>query len=218
MKITALIPVGPQPSHVKWLDDCVASVFEQTESVGEVLLMDDGAGLGHKAPKGCRVWESPWTLGVVAMINCGIALASFPLVIIVGSDDLIRPWCLEDCLAAYEKYQDSLGYYWLDVEYSTGEIQSLPSGPAMVTKALWSRTGGYPKEGSVGAPDHIFISAINASGSRAARLRHVESEKPPYWYRVHEEQMQNTQGQRFGSVIGLVRDVISREWQAREWT
>ena len=72
-----------------------------------------------------------------------------------------------------------------------------------------------PIEGTIGAADHIFITAMYAARGRGGRVWQVHSEKAPYWYRVHENQEQATRNLKYGSVIGIVRDIISAEWETR---
>ena len=209
-----MIPVGPAEHHQRWLGECLESVRNQIVPASEILVIDDGANLINIG-EDVRIWKTPWVSGPVHAINFGVALASNPLVIILGSDDLLRPWCIRDALATYQKHKDDLGYYWLDVEYADGRVQKVPSGMAMVTKQLWQHTGGYPIESTVGAPDWILLCAIDASKGKGGRLWQVQSHEPPYWFRLHGDQIQTTRNIKYGSVIGLVRDIIVADWLAK---
>lgn len=214
--ITVIITVGPKEHHKRWLGECLESIRQQTIKADEILIIDDCAFLKQEeVGDDVRIWRTPWVSGSVHGVNFGVALAMNDLVLHVASDDVIRPWCIADCLAEYKRRQDPLGYYWLDVEYSDGRIQKLASGPSMVTKELWRHTGGLPLEGTIGAADFMFICAMNEVRGHAGRLWHVQSDEAPYWFRLHKDQIQSAQHARYGSVIGIVRDIINAEWVER---
>lgn len=44
-RVTVAIPVGPRPSHQKWLGECLDSVRNQTVEVDEILIINDMAEL-----------------------------------------------------------------------------------------------------------------------------------------------------------------------------
>ncbi len=238
--ITVTIPVGPDPAYLDYLPECVASIVAQTRRPDEVLIIDDQAHLhqrGHatraaeRVPLGgvnesdamwwedirWRLWETPWLSGVAHSFNFGVALALNDLVIQLGSDDVLKPWAIEDCLATWERFQNPLGYYWMDVEKSTGETQALPCHAAMVHKDLWRKTGGWPVHSAVGAPDHIFISMMMAQKGAAGDLIQVRSAKPPYWYRVHDHTWTSANKAYYGAVA-LVRDQFTLGWKEPTWT
>lgn len=213
--ITVVIPVGPKPSHKRWLGEALQSVREQTVPADEILIVDDAGLQPDETGPDVRVWRPPWVLGLVHGVNMGVGLAMHELIIFLASDDRLQPWAIADCLQAYAKQPDELGYYYMDVEYSTGESQDSISGPSMVTRALWRHTGGYPPEASVGCGDYIFVNAMTVLHGRAGRFIHVESEKPPYWHRVHPERAKEIQNVRFSAAIGPVRDAIAALWLER---
>jgi len=214
--LTVIVPVGPKPSHKRWLTECLESIRAQTTPPEEILIIDDGANLTQEeVGMDARIWRMPCVAGAVHAINFGVALAKYDLVLILASDDILRPWCVADCLREYQLRNDPLGYYWMDVEYSDGRIQKVPSGMAMVTKQLWQHTGGYAIESTVGAPDWMFLCAIDASKGKGGKLWQVKSHAPPYWFRLHGEQMQATQNMKYSSVLGLVRDIITKDWLAK---
>lgn len=215
--VTVVITVGPKPHHRRWLQEAVDSVAAQTIDEVELLVIPVAPKLDPVPSYAgdLRVWESPWDVGIPGIANLGVGLAKHDLVFFLSSDDIMRPWCLEDCLREYELRGDDLAYYTVDIEYSTGERQSLPSGPGMVTKALWDHTGGFPPETSVGASDYIFISLLNIMHGRAGRIWHVKSAEMPYWLRVHEDTTTLSRLPRWGGVVGPVRDILTEDWQAR---
>lgn len=217
-RISVIIPVGPNPAYRKYLPGCLESVRNQARQADEVLVIDDQAHLEQAdVGDGVRLWKTPWLSGVAHAFNFGVALAEQELVFMLGSDDRLMPWCLGDCLKSYEQYQDSLGYYYVDVQYSDGRSQNLACNAAMVTKALWKHNGGFPVESAVGAPDTVLISIMLAAKGSAGNLRHVDSAQPPYWYRVHDQTDTAARAPRFQGAIFGVRGELTKSWRRPEW-
>lgn len=208
--ISVCIPVGPEAHYRQFLPECLESVRVQTSPAADIVLVDDMAGLDPAAYPDCRIWRAPWKLGIPAVANIGYMLAKTDLVFQLSCDDRLMPRCLEMCLKEWERRKDLLGFYWVDIEYSTGERQALPTGHAMIHKALWRHTGGYPVEAGVGACDHIFVNML-MTRPEAGRLWHVPG-GPLYWHREHE--LQYTKHQNVHpSTIADVRTVYAERWQ-----
>ena len=227
--ITVVIPVGPDPIYRKYLTECIDSVRAQTCPPSELLIIDDQAHLPElQYPRNWdayhsaaaiqgRLWETPWLSGVAHSFNFGVALARNDLVFMLGSDDRLEPHCLEDCVAAYEASGKRPGYYWVDVQYSDGEQQRLACNAAMVHKAMWRSSGGFPVESAVGPCDTMLVSIL-MTHPEAGAMYHVESKTPPYWYRRHDETYSRTRGSKFGAVHGPVRDKVTELWRSPQWT
>ena len=209
-QIGVCIPVGPYPVYKRHLAECLESVRRQTLPAADVVLVDDMAGLDPAEYPDCRIWRSPWRLGIPAVANVGYALALPDLVFQLSCDDRLMPNCLEMLARAWERWRDPLGFYWVDIEYSTGEKQALPCGHAMIHKQLWRHTGGYPPESGVGACDHIFVNML-MEHPEAGRLYHVDG-GPLYWHREHAEQYTRHQNVS-PSTIADVRSSFSLRWQ-----
>src|SRR3972149_1200671 len=102
--VTVAIPVGPSEANVRWLDEAVASVREQTyDGPIQVLLVDDMQGLPYT--HGVTTWHAPWHLGVATAFNIGVAVAEYDLVFMLGSDDRLLPQCLARCVEAFEAHE-----------------------------------------------------------------------------------------------------------------
>ncbi len=209
-------------SGERWkLDTIMAEVHEVPDSGMRVFSQLDDVKHGTRLitaedwPFPIRVWCTPWVAGGLHCTNFGVGLARSPLVITLGSDDRLLPWAVADGIAAWERIQDPLGYYWMDVEYSDGKHQSTPSGPSMVTKTLWEHSGGYPIVGTVGGGDNMFTSGLHASDYKAGHLYRLKTDAPPYWFRLHPEQDQATVNVRYGSVWGTVRDIWCEQMKER---
>lgn len=217
--ITVAIPVGPRPEHRRYLKEALDSVRGQGLRAAEILIVSDMADVTQaEVGADVRIWQSPWHLGVAHAFNFGVALAKHDLVVMMGADDTLQPWAIKDCWAAWEKHRDELGYYYMDVKYSTGEEQSLACGAAMVHKALWRHTGGFPVEAAVGASDTILISVMLAQRGRAGRLYRVESSRPPYLYRQHAETDTRARGAHFFNAIAHVREYYTNNWTPPTWS
>ncbi len=216
--ITVVVPVGPNPAYRDYLGECLESIRAQAD---EILVIDDMANLTQEdVGLDVTLWKTPWLSGVAHAFNFGVALAKHDLVFMLGSDDVLLPGCLADCVAAYGAYQDPLGYYYVDVRYSDGREQSLACHAAMVTKALWRHNGGFPVESAVGAPDTILISIMLAAKGAAGHLIHVGSQLPPYWYRLHDQTDTVARSRPFFGAIKAVRDYYTEEavqWSKPTW-
>lgn len=237
--ISVCIPVGPYAWYKRYLAEALDSVMQQTMQPHDVVIVDDMADLTvddlrpmigaedrvvadpnarfalrvvHKGRDVVRVWRAPWRLGIPGCANVGIALGQTDLVFQFSCDDRLLPACIEECWREWEKRNDPLGYYWVAVEYSTGETQDLPCGHAMIPKALWRHTGGFPAETGIGGCDAAFISMMLTQGRRAGRLYQVGGGVPLYWHREHDQQY--TKHQRVGpNTIINVRKLFGDLWQ-----
>lgn len=200
LTVEDLKPLIREPS-----DGAVASVVECAEGRFPIRVM-------HEGHEFARVWRAPWRLGIPAAPNVGIALGQADLVFQLSCDDRLLPTCIEECWHEWERQRDPLGYYWVSVEYSTGELQRLPCGHAMVPRLLWQHTGGFPPESGVGACDCAFISMLLTQGARAGTLYEVAGGVPLYWHREHELQYTKHQRAHPASIID-VRKVFGDEWE-----
>lgn len=224
--ISVVIPVGPLPCHQEWLGECLESVVAQTVQPNHVVLVDDMAGLpdedesDRRGPMPLSIWRSPWHLGVAHAFNIGVALATGPLVFLLGSDDTLEPDCLERCLAEYSSVDRqhsnaNLGYYYVGLRYmDDGSTQCTPCAAAMVHKDLWKATGGFPTESATGASDAALVSII--WGRKIGFTHAVDEHRVLYNYRRHPgtDTASKAAWQR---VILETRDLVTREWKKPEW-
>lgn len=223
--ISVVIPVGPRPEHFQWLGEMLISIANQTLSPNEVILISDGVPRGNypwyetlrkESYQGdFKIWNNPWCVGPSDCMNFGVGLAKNELVLMACADDKLLPKCVEHCWSAWQKYDNPLGYYYLGVQYSNGDEQNTACGAAMVTKALWDYTGGFPPHCAVGAADHIFLSALIAGSNHEyskAQILRVNDELT-YWYRQHD----NTETSRnVWPAIEAVRDWFTATWRPKQ--
>lgn len=237
--ISVCVPVGPYAWYKAYLADALTSLMEQAMRPADVVLVDDMANLTaedlqplvrngdsvvvdedarfairvvHDGLDFARVWRSPWRLGIPAVANIGIALGQTPLVFQFSCDDRLLPDCLAECWREWERREDPWGYYWVGVQYSSGETQALPCGHAMVPKTLWRHTGGFPPETGIGGCDPAFVSMMLTHGSKAGTLYPVADGRPLYWHREHDLQYTRHQNAHPDSIID-VRKIFGDRWQ-----
>ncbi len=227
--ISVVVPIGPNPAYRNYLFECIDSIVAQTHRPDELMIVDDQAHLIPEekkaieyrlSQKGIPVnyFKTPWLSGVAHAFNFGIALAQHELVFMMGSDDIIRPWCLQDCYDSFQKFLDPIGYYYVDVQYSdTGETQSLACHAAMVTKRLWCLNGGFPVESALGAPDTMLVSIMLGAKGKVGNLRRVESEKPPYLYRRHDQTDTLSRGNQYHTEMFSLRNKLTENWTPPKW-
>lgn len=206
--ITITIPVGPYAANTRWLHEALDSVAAQGVLPDEVLIIDDGAHLDPARYPGCRIWATPWRSGVAHAFNYGVALARNDLVIMLGSDDRLLPDCVRACWACWQQIGDPHGYYAMNIVYDDGHEQNDPCNAAMVHKALWNLSGGFPIEAAVGACDTWLISKIWVSAGRSGTVYHT-GDTPLYWYRDHAETDTHNRAGWMG-VVETARDLWLR--------
>jgi len=227
--LTVVIPVGPHPSHRRWLDEALESVYPQLLPGDEVLLVDDMASddLAADLPKPIpgqgrlQIIRNPWRLGVAAAFNIGVATADNEFSLLMGSDDRLLPHCLGDVRATLEDHQFDpqrfRTYFYLGVEYSDGRLQTVPCGAAVVSRTLWRHLGGFPPESATGAQDAALLSIMIGNGNRAGVLCPVNDARPTYWYRVHAESETAVVGPSWQGVILETRNLLTSQWVPAQW-
>jgi glycosyltransferase involved in cell wall biosynthesis len=158
-------------------------------------------------------YKTPWNVGVSDAFNFGVALAGSNLVFMLGSDDVIRPTCLEACVNEYEK-QGIEGWYNVTIEMSSdGSIHWIPNHAAMVTKKLWSFTGGFGPSAFAG-PDAWMLSILMIHAPE--RILQVQQDNPLYWVREHEHQDTKKNAWLFGPEMISIRNKETERWKPKE--
>lgn len=227
-RIAVVIPVGPEEHHARWLDECLQSVAEQTRAPDFIVIVDDmhGGGFhgldavfGPPAASNIEVYSPPWHLGVATAFNVGVALAhqeGCDLALMLGADDRLEPRVLERLVQKYEGEGKRDGFYWLEVQYQSGEQQALPCNAAAMTPGFMRATGGLPVEASLGGMDAALVSALLVHAPDM--LIHVPGQhESRVWVRQHEHQ----EGARLASygqeAILAVRNVFTRDFRQPTW-
>lgn len=184
--ISVVIPVGPLAHQREHFQECIDTAFTQTELPEEVIIVDssmDFRPVWWKEP--INYFYTPEINTIADAFNYGVSMARNELVFLLGSDDKLYPRCLELCYAAYQRFNDPLGWYSVGVEYSNGFTQNTPCLAAMVTKTLWNKAGGLRRDFSPYPSCEIdFISRmLLANGELGATYR--VSDEILYYHRIH---------------------------------
>ena len=216
--VTVTIPVGPEPSHRRWLQEAISSAEDQLDHIGDrILVVGDGSIfspfdrqlLVNRSPL-IDIYELPWRVGVAGAFNTGIGASHTDLVIMLGSDDLLLPGAIDACVQTWEEEGRADAYYWMTIEYGDDReypIQALPCNAAMVTRAVWRWSGGFPVETASGAPDAALVSMLMVHAPE--KLIAVQQGTPLTWVRVHKGQ--DTAGRApWQRVILQTRDILTR--------
>jgi len=163
----------------------------------------------YLTPRGVQliVHETLWNVGVADAFNFGIALSDCNLVFTLGSDDKLMPTCLEECVKAYEEHKIE-GWYNVTVVTSSGQVADWFNNTAMVTKALWEWSGGFPPSAGVAACDALLLSILMVHAPE--RMIQVKQGTPLCWLREHENQ-DTRKNMSFYAASGVVEAIRNME-------
>lgn len=106
--------VVPCYGHAGYLGDALDSVFQQTQQVLEVIVVDDcspddTAEVVRSRPEPVTYIRHPENRGLAASRNTGIAAASGDFVVSLDADDMLDPTYVEKCQDALKEHPES-GY------------------------------------------------------------------------------------------------------------
>jgi len=230
-RIGVVIPVGPRPSHQRYLQELMTSIALQTRPADQLVFVDDMANLEldelsdmYRRFSGRAIWpdihivRNWWLLGVAASFNAGVAYATIEndLAFMMGADDVMRPTCLEETVRCFKEHGDQDAYYYAGLSYmDTLEEQTVPCNAAAVTRGLWQMTGGFPVESAVGAPDCALVSIMMTYMN--SRLIPIAGGAPLVDYRRHAETDTATRGAAWQGPILESRNILTRDWKAPDW-
>lgn len=220
--IAVVVPVGPRGYHAQWLDECMASIMEQTRLPDQIVVVDDMQGLDPDViPAGLlpitAIYRPPWLLGVGSAFNHGCAVAfqeGAHLALMLGGDDRLGPGLLAALEATYSREGHRDGYYWHDTHYQDGKAQRLPCNNATMTKGFMDETGGLPVEAAAGGMDAALISAMLVH--RPNYLIHVDGDGAYVWSRQHATQ-ERERLRMYDGVNGGVRNIITANYAPTQW-
>jgi len=226
--ITVGIPIGPEPRHIKYLDECLDSVYDQSILPDEVLIVNDmNSKVLSELPRlvsneiKLNMYTSPWRLGVAHAFNFCVACAENDYVIMLGADDTLESDCVERTLDALDRSaKPNMTYFWYGVRYSDGRLdQYLPCNAAMVSKHLWQATGGFAPESAVGAPDAAFISTFGYGNKYRGMVDFVcvDETKPLYNYRVRKKSDTNMKVGTWQLPILQTRNILTEYYELPKW-
>lgn len=190
-----------------------------TENLNSVFQSNMGGGWygydeSHEPKHKVHVkyYRTLWNVGVPDAFNFGVALSRNNLVFMIGSDDVMLPTCLEECVNKYEKERIE-GWYSVTIKYMTsGQKQWIPCNSAMVTKKLWEDTGGFPPSAGVGGCDAVLLSIMMKHMSN--RIIMVKQHTPLCLLREHDQQDTKKNAWLFADEIVSIRNKETLRWVA----
>jgi glycosyltransferase involved in cell wall biosynthesis len=222
--ITVVIPVGPRAEDCAYLAECLDSVLAQTVPPVATVIVDDMAGLELGGIRSLlppemtiMLHRNPWLLGVAASFNVGVAVAPTEHVALLGADDRLEPDALECAQRAIERHPYEQAYFYFTVRYSDGRPdQTVPCGAAVVTKALWRATGGFPVESAVGRSDVMLTGLLMKRPDIGTLVPILDNGTPCYWYRSHENSHTASRGP-WTRALDETAQAFWNSWGAPRW-
>jgi len=220
MGITIVVPVGSNPAYLAYLPECLASIDMQIRDGDQILIIDDQAHLEladySETDARHTIYKTVWLSGCAHAWNYGVALARHEWCILMGSDDKLMAGCLNACHDIIANNPDPLGYYHLTWQLDTGEIHTVFNNAAMVSKALWKHTGGFPITSTIGAPDAMLGSIMTVH--LPSHCHQVRDGTPLYWVRQHEQQNTRAYANVFHQEVINIRNIETQRWTPALWT
>jgi glycosyltransferase involved in cell wall biosynthesis len=229
--VTVVIPCFDQG---RFLEDALVSVFRQTRSDFEVVVVDDGStDAGTKEALDRLDWPRVRVIhqpnrGLPAARNAGIAVARGRFVVPLDADDELRPGFLERMLealdsdprAAYahcwaELFGD-VSYVWATRPFNAyGELVSNSVvGCVALRRAAWEAVGGYDETMLEGNEDWELWIRLMAGGWGQVQVR-----EPLFRYRKHGVSMSVETESRYEAGVAAIRarhpDLFAGEMLAR---
>lgn len=189
-----------------------------TENLNSVFQSNMGGGWygydeSHEPKHKVHVkyYRTLWNVGVPDAFNFGVALSRNNLVFMIGSDDVMLPTCLEECVKAYTIHKMQ-AWYTVNIKYmDTGHRQSIPCNTAMVTKKLWEELGGFPPSAGVGACDALLLSIMMVH--MPERIIYVKDGEPLCLLRSGDYQDTRANGWLFADEVISIRNKETLRWK-----
>lgn len=181
--------VTPCRNHGRYVREMLESVFAQTFSSWESIIVDDGStddtgeildGIRHGKVRVIRTANR----GPSAARNTGIAAARAPLILNLDADDKIAPACLERAVEIFENRPDA-GIVYSGQRFfgaGTGRYELPPYSPetmlrdnvipslAFFRKDDWERVGGYSGDLAYGLEDYDFWLSLIELGREVYKI------------------------------------------------
>lgn len=207
---TVTIVVPFHQGYAMYLEECLASIRQQTFEDWEAIVVDDAstndsarAIVGRMGDTRIGVVRHERNRGCAAARNTGIRHGVGAYLMTVDCDDVIAPTHLEKlvraladrphCDAAYADYF-MFGARAGHCAFPVGDLRTLlreqwiPHGGSLVRRAVWERTPGYCEDEifRAGNEDWDYWLSVAEQGLEAVRVA-----EPLYGYRQHARSMTN---------------------------
>lgn len=220
-------------NHIAFLEQAVRSVYGQTFTDWELIILDDGSTDGSREwlaehAADARLYFSESNLGTYGLLNKGIELASGEFVAILNDDDLWMPEKLERQIALFDQHTKlglvgALGHFIDDtgatVEGFLGDVFSpLEPGDALarlILANLFVTSSAVFRRDALGA-DTRFDPGFYGVGDYDLWLRIAES----WWcakaegdlvaYRFHGAQASKQEAKMVAETQGIEERLYER--------
>ncbi|MFQ5524509.1 MAG: glycosyltransferase family 2 protein, partial [Acidimicrobiia bacterium] len=233
-EVTVVIPVY---NEVRFLEETLASVYEQDYDSWEIVVVDDGS----TDPEAVAFLDSlearprlrlvrQDNRGLPGARNAGIAVGRGRYVVPLDSDDELDPRYLERMVAAleaepeagyahcYARLYHDIDAYWITRPYNPywQLIENGVVGCVLLRREAWQQVGGYDETMTAGNEDwELWIRLLEAGWSQ------VQVPEVLFRYRKHGVSMSVDTEARFEEGRRAVRDRHPElygslgEWKAR---
>jgi glycosyltransferase involved in cell wall biosynthesis len=213
--------VVPFYNDIRFVEECLASVYEQTHDSWEVVLVDDGS-TEEEAVSFIAALDRPRVRvlrqanrGLPGARNAGITEGRGRFFVPLDSDDELEPGFLSTMIAALDPHPDA-GYahcyarlhHDVDAVFVTRPFnpywQLLGNGIAqcgLVRQQAWADVGGYDESMTLGHEDWDFWLRL-----MKRRWGQVQVPEVLYRYRKHGVSMSVDAEARFEEARRMVRD------------
>jgi GT2 family glycosyltransferase len=216
--VTVVIPVHDDADY---LEDALASVYEQTHPSWEIIVVDDGTSdpgvvsLLDSLDRPRLQMHRQENTGLPGARNSGMKLARGRFFVPLDSDDELGPDFMARLLAALDDDQGAgfahclarlhgdIDAIWIPRPYNPywQLFENSVVGCVMMRATAWESVGGYDETMTSGNEDWELWLRLSAAGWDQVRV-----EEPLFWYRKHGVSMSVTTESRFEQGRRMVRD------------
>ena len=216
--VTVVIPVR---DNFGYLEEALASVYEQTHTSWEIVVVDDGsedpAAISYldslDRPRLRMIRQD--NTGLPGARNAGMKLARGDFLVPLDSDDELGPEFMTRLLAAIRqdpnagfahclaRLHGDIEAIWIPRPFNPywQLIENAVVGCVLMRAAAWESVGGYDETMTSGNEDWELWLRLTGAGWGQVRL-----EEPLFLYRKHGVSMSVTTEARFEQGRRMVRD------------
>jgi GT2 family glycosyltransferase len=216
--VTVVIPVH---DNADFLEDALASVYEQTHGSWEIVVVDDGSSdpgvvslLDSLDRPRLQVHRQANT-GLPGARNAGMKLGRGQFLVPLDSDDELGPYFMAKLLAhlrqdaeagfahCLARLHGDIDAVWIPRPFNPywQLFENAVVGCVMMRAAAWESVGGYDETMTSGNEDWELWLRLTEAGWGQVRV-----EEPLFWYRKHGVSMSVTTESRFEQGRRMVRD------------
>lgn len=171
--------VLPNLNGAGWLKDCIESLYAQTVTDFELIIVDNGStdeslqtARDYAQRPGCTLVENGTNTGFSAAVNTGIQMAGAPYVLLFNNDAFAAPDMLERMLAAIERDERIFSVQCLMIQYFDPKKADDAGDYVSLFGWAFKRGDGLPFERYL-EPRRIFSSCGGAALYRKSILDEI---------------------------------------------